>query len=155
MLKIGQKAPDFELRDAGGQTILLKDFKGTQIVLYFYPKDNTPGCTIEAMDFTALKKEFEKQNTVIIGISKDNCKSHQKFIDARELTIILLSDEDHKIQEKYHVWKPKKFMGREFLGTLRTTFLIDENGKIKHIWENVSAKGHAKEVLEYIKKEKK
>lgn len=149
---MNEKAPDFELPDANGNKIKLSDYKGKNVVVYFYPKDNTPGCTIEAIDFSALKKEFEKKNTVILGISKDTCKSHQKFIDDRKLTITLLSDEDHKVQEKYEVWKPKKFMGREFLGTIRSTFLIDKTGVIQKIWSPVNVKGHAQEVLKEIKK---
>ena len=144
------QAPNFELPDANNNKIKLSDYKGKNVVLYFYPKDNTPGCTVEAIDFSKLKKEFEKQNTVIIGISKDTCKSHQKFIDDQELTITLLSDEDHKIQEKYNVWGKKKFMGKEFMGTIRTTFLIDKTGKIIKKWENVKVQDHAKEVLTII-----
>ncbi len=149
-LKEGNSAPDFVLKDASGKEVSLKDFKGKWIVLYFYPKDNTPGCTIEALDFTALKKNFEKKNAVILGISKDNCKAHQKFIDGKKLTIMLLSDEDTKVNQKYGVWMLKKFMGREYMGTHRSTFLIDPKGKIAKIWYGVSPDGHAKEVLEAL-----
>ena len=151
MFKEGDKAPEFTLKDANEKEVSLKDFRGKWIVLYFYPKDNTPGCTIEAIDFTALKKEFEKKNAVILGVSKDNCKSHQKFIDGKKLTIMLLSDEDTKVNQKYGVWRLKKFMGREYMGTHRSTFLIDPKGKIAKIWEGVSPDGHAKEVLETLK----
>ncbi|MEM3154297.1 MAG: thioredoxin-dependent thiol peroxidase [Candidatus Woesearchaeota archaeon] len=148
MLKEGDKAPDFVLKDADGKEVALSDFKGKWIVLYFYPKDNTPGCTIEALDFTALKKNFEKKNAVILGVSKDACKSHKKFIENKKLTITLLSDEDTKVSQKYGVWRLKKFMGREYMGTHRSTFLINPNGKIKKIWYGVSPEGHAKDVLE-------
>ena len=147
MLKEGNSAPDFKLKDAGEKEVSLKDFKGKWVVLYFYPKDNTPGCTIEALDFTALRKEFEKKNAVVLGVSKDNCKSHQKFISGKKLTIILLSDEDTAVNKKYDVWRLKKFMGREYMGTHRSTFLIDPKGKIEKIWYGVSPDGHAKEVL--------
>ena len=151
-MKKGDKASDFTLQDSSEKNISLKDFKGKNVVLYFYPKDDTPGCTIEAIDFSGLKKEFAAADTVILGVSKDTCKSHQKFVDKQGLTITLLSDPEHALQEKYGVWGKKKFMGREFMGTLRTTFLIDKTGKVAHVWESVSVKGHAAEVLEEAKK---
>ena len=144
------KAPDFTLLDAQGKKISLKDFRGKKVVLYFYPRDNTPGCTIEAMDFTKLKGEFAKKNAMVIGISKDSCESHQRFIDKKSLDVILLSDEDHSVQERYDVWKPKKFMGKEFMGTVRSTFLIDEKGEIIKEWRKVSVMNHAKTVLESL-----
>jgi peroxiredoxin Q/BCP len=147
MIKEGQKAPDFTLTDTNESDIKLSDFKGKWVILYFYPKDMTPGCTIEAMEFSALKKEFEKLNAVVLGVSKDSCASHQKFTDKKELTINLLSDPDSRIQKLYEVWKPKKFMGREFLGTVRTTFLISPDQTIKKIWNEVKARGHAEAVL--------
>jgi len=146
-VKDGSKAPDFCLLDSKKKKHCLEDYRGKWVVLYFYPKDNTPGCTLEAIDFSKLKDEFKKKDAVILGISKDSCESHQKFVDSKGLTITLLSDEDHKIQEKYGVWKPKVFMGREFLGTVRSTFLIDKKGIIKNMWSKVSVLGHAKEVL--------
>ena len=149
-MKQGDKAPEFTLKDTHGKDVSLKDFKGKNVVLYFYPKDNSPGCTIEAIDFSKLKSEFEKANAVILGVSKDSCESHQKFVDKQGLTITLLSDPDHKVQDSYDVWKPLKFMGREYLGTQRSTFLIDKTGKIARSWEKVSAKGHAQEVLDAI-----
>jgi len=151
MLQEGQKAPDFTLPDTNENPIKLSDLKGKWVVLYFYPKDNTPGCTIEAMDFSARKKDFEKLNTIVLGMSKDSCASHQKFTEKKDLSINLLSDEDSRVQKLYDVWKPKKMMGREFLGTVRTTFLIDPEGMIKKIWNNVKAKGHAEAVLETLK----
>ena len=128
------------------------DFSDSEhTIVYFYPKDNTSGCTIEAKEFTELLPKFKKLKTHIYGISKDTEKSHCNFIEKHNLKINLLSDEDHSIQEKYGVWQMKKFMGREFMGTVRTTFLIDRNGKVTFVWENVKAFGHAKEVLEKIK----
>ena len=149
-LKEKDKAPEFCLPDAEEKKHCLKDYRGKSVVLYFYPRDNTPGCTIEALDFSALKDRFKKKGAVILGVSKDGCASHQKFIDKQGLTITLLSDPDSSMQKKYGVWRPKKFMGREFLGTVRSTFLIDKKGIIKKYWDNVKAKGHAEEVLDSI-----
>lgn len=151
MLKEGEKAPAFTLSDTGENQLKLADYRGKWVVLYFYPRDNTPGCTIEAMDFSARKKEFEEMNAVVIGVSKDSCASHQKFTKNKKLTINLLSDPEAKVQKLYGVWSPKKFMGKEFLGTVRTTFLIDPRGNISKIWNNVRAKGHAEEVLKVLK----
>jgi len=120
-------------------------------IVYFYPRDNTPGCTIEAKEFTELLPKFKNLKTEIYGISKDSEKSHCNFIKKHDLKIKLLTDENHKIQEKYGVWQLKKFMGREFMGTVRTTFLINKSGKVVKIWEKVKAKGHAEEVLNYVK----
>lgn len=150
MLKEGDNAPDFVLKDANETEISLKDFRGKWVILYFYPKDNTPGCTIEALEFTALKKDFEKKNAVILGVSKDNCKAHQKFIEGKKLAIKLLSDEDTKVNQKYGVWRLKKFMGREYMGTHRSTFLINPKGKIEKIWYGVSPDGHAADALKAI-----
>ena len=128
------------------------DFSKSDLtIIYFYPKDNTPGCTIEAKEFTELLPEFKKLNTVIYGISKDSEKSHCNFIEKHNLKISLIPDENHKIQEKYKVWQLKKFIGREFMGTVRTTFLIGKDEKVIKIWKNVKVKGHAQEVLNYIK----
>ena len=147
----GDKAPDFCLQNQDEETICLKDFIGKNVVLYFYPKDNTPGCSLEAMNFTKYKDEFEKYNTTIIGVSKDSCLSHKKFIENKNLNITLISDPEKKIQEKYNVWRLKKFMGKEFLGTIRSTFLIDMSGKIVKIWDKVKVKGHVEEVLRITK----
>jgi peroxiredoxin Q/BCP len=149
-LKIGQPAPDFCLPNQLEENICLKDFRGKWVVLYFYPKDNTPGCTIEALDFTRLKTHFESLNTVILGVSKDSCQSHEKFVKSKKLIITLLSDQEAKIQKKYGVWRPKKFMGKEFLGTVRSTFLIDPEGKIARVWDGVRALGHSEQVLEEL-----
>ncbi len=146
----GDNAEDFCLKDADGKNVCLKDYRGRWVVLYFYPKDLTPGCTLEALDFSTLKKDFEKKNAVILGVSKDSCESHQKFIDKKKLTIRLLSDPDSMIQKKFGVWRLKKFMGKEFTGTIRTTFLINPTGKIKKIWEKVKVRGHASEVFAAI-----
>jgi len=150
-LKVNQMAPDFCILDANNKSVCLKDFRGKWIVLYFYPKDDTPGCTTEAIDFSALREDFIKYNAVVLGISKDSCGSHQKFINKHSLTVMLLSDVDTKVQATYGVWRKKKFMGKEFLGTVRTTILIDPKGYIKKIWDKVQVKGHAKEVLEELK----
>ncbi|MFC2162120.1 thioredoxin-dependent thiol peroxidase [Candidatus Altiarchaeota archaeon] len=151
VLSVGDKAPDFRIPDPSGQLKCLKDFAGKWLVLYFYPKDNTPGCTIEAIDFSYLRDDFLKLNAVICGISKDSCASHQKFMDKKSLTIILLSDNDHTVQEAYGVWRMKKFMGRDFMGTIRSTFLIGPDGVIARIWDNVEVADHALSVLEAIK----
>lgn len=150
ILDEGNQAPNFCLLDAYENKRCIGDFEGKWIVLYFYPKDNTPGCTIEAIDFSALRDEFEKHDAIILGISKDSCESHQKFIDKKGISIILLSDPDSEIQKKFGVWRPKKFMGKEFLGTVRSTFIIDPEGKIVRVYDNVKAKGHAQSVLDEL-----
>lgn len=150
-LKIGDIAPDFCLPNQDEEKICLKDYRGKNIILYFYPKDNTPGCSLEAMMFTQFKEEFEKNNTIIFGISKDSCTAHRKFIENKQLNITLISDVEKEIHKKYGVWRMKKFMGREFLGTIRSTFLIDTNGKILSIWDKVKVKGHVEEVLNAVK----
>jgi peroxiredoxin Q/BCP len=155
MIKKGIKAPEFKLLNQDEEEVKLKDFKGKYVVLYFYPKDNTPGCTTEALEFTFLAKEFKKLNTVILGVSKDSCSSHKKFVEGKKLTIQLLSDEDKAVNKLYGVWQKKKFMGKEFMGTVRTTFLIDTKGKVVQVWQKVKAKGHAETVLEKIKEIKK
>ncbi|TQD26400.1 thioredoxin-dependent thiol peroxidase [Methanolobus vulcani] len=142
-----QKAPDFCLPDQNENNVCLKDFEGKWIVLYFYPKDNTSGCTKEAQDFTALKDDFESENAIILGVSKDSIKSHIKFIEKKELGITLLSDEDTSIHQKYDVWRMKKNYGKEYLGTVRSTFLIDPEGNIAKIWDNVRVKEHAEKVF--------
>ena len=152
ILEIGDKAPDFCLKNQDEEKTCLKDHEGKNIVLYFYPKDNTPGCSMEAMMFSKYKDEFEKNNTTILGISKDSCDSHKKFIKNKNLNITLISDEDKEIHQKYGVWRLKKFMGKEFMGTIRTTFLIDKNGDIKKIWNKVKVKGHVEDVLDNVKK---
>jgi len=154
-MNVGERAPDFCLPDYKGEKHCLKDFAGKWVVLYFYPKDNTSGCTKEAKDFTAKKGEFEKLNAVIIGISKDSPKSHEKFINKHNLNILLLSDEDHKVLEAYGAWGKKKNYGREYYGTIRSTFLIDPEGRIVRIWKKVRVNGHVDEVLNTLREEVK
>ena len=146
------KALNFTLPSTSKNKYTLKNSLGKFVVLYFYPKDDTPGCTIETNDFNKLLPKFNKLDCEIYGVSKDNIKSHDKFREKYKIKFDLLSDEDTKIHKKYNVWGKKKFMGREFLGTIRTTFLIDKKGKILKTWENVKVKDHAKEVLETLKK---
>ncbi len=140
----GSPAPNFELLDADSKPVSLKDFQGKWAVLYFYPKDLTPGCTIEAVDFTCFETDFRKANAVVLGVSKDSCESHQKFRAKKTLTIRLLSDPDTKMQKSYGVWGEKQFLGKKYMGTFRTTFLIDPKGKIAHIWEKSSRSGMQK-----------
>jgi thioredoxin-dependent peroxiredoxin len=148
---LGKKAPFFCLKDADGETACPNDAKGKWLVLYFYPKDNTPGCTLEAIDFSFLRKEFEAEGAIIYGISRDTCKSHQRFINSNKLTIRLLSDEDGVVAQAYGVWKKKEFMGKEFMGIARTTYLIDPEGVVRKVWEDVEVKGHADDVLSSLK----
>ncbi|MDG1021711.1 MAG: thioredoxin-dependent thiol peroxidase [Emcibacteraceae bacterium] len=151
MLEVGQKAPDFNLLDENGENMSLSTFKGKNIVLYFYPKDDTPGCTKESIAFSELKNEFEANNTVILGASKDSVKKHQNFIKKHDLTVKLLVDGEGKLCEDYTVWVMKKLYGREYMGIERATFLIGADGNIKNIWRKVKVKGHAEEVLEAVK----
>ena len=150
MLKINTKAPNFKLPSTSKNDYSLKDSIGKYVVIYFYPKDDTPGCTIETNDFNKLLSKFKKLDCEIYGISKDNLKSHDKFRDKYKIKFDLLTDEELITLNKYKVWGKKKFMGREFMGIVRTTFLIDKKGKIIKIWDNVKVKDHAKEVLETV-----
>jgi len=145
------KAFNFTLPSTSNENYSLKNSLGKYVVLYFYPKDDTPGCTIETIDFNKLLSKFKKLECVVLGISKDNLKSHDKFRDKYKIKFNLLADEKLKVLKKYKVWGKKKFMGREFMGINRTTFLIDKKGKIIKIWENVKVKDHAKEVLNTLK----
>ncbi len=149
-MKPGDEAVDFCLPDYEGKEHCLHDFRGKWIVLYFYPKDNTSGCTREAKEFTEMKDKFEKLNAVIIGVSKDSPKSHAKFIEKHGLKILLLSDENHEILEKYGAWGKKKSYGKEYFGTIRSTFLIDPEGKIVHVWPKVRVSGHVEKVLKKL-----
>jgi peroxiredoxin Q/BCP len=151
MLKINIKAPNFNLKSTSGNSYSLKDSIGKYLVLYFYPKDDTPGCTIETNDFNKLLSKFKKLNCEVYGISKDDLKSHNKFKDKYKIKFNLLADDEIKIVKSYKVWAKKKFMGREFMGVVRSTFLIDPKGKIVKIWSNVKVKDHANEVLETLK----
>ena len=151
MIKKNTKAPIFQLPSTNKKIYTLKDSLGKYVVIYFYPKDDTPGCTIETNDFNKLLSKFKKLKCEIYGISKDNLKSHDKFRNKYKIKFNLLADEEIKVLKKYKVWGKKKFMGREFMGIIRTTFLIDKKGKIIKIWNNVKVKDHAKEVLETLK----
>lgn len=150
MFKTGDIAPDFELIDAEGISHKLSDYRGKKVVLYFYPKDDTPGCTKEACSFRDSFKEFRDQGIEVIGVSKDSQKSHTKFINKYSLPFTLLSDLDHAVSEAYGVWGPKKFMGKEFLGIKRATFVIDEEGKILRVYDQVKPDEHAQEILKDI-----
>lgn len=150
-MDVGDKAFEFCLPDAEGKEVCLRDFRGRWVVLYFYPKDNTPGCTTEALEFTQLLDEFEKLNAVVVGVSKDSVESHRRFVQKHGLRVILLSDTERKVIEAYGVWQLKKRYGRESYGVVRSTFLIDPEGRIAHVWRNVRAKGHAAKVLERLK----
>jgi thioredoxin-dependent peroxiredoxin len=147
MPKPGDTAPDFTLPRDGGETITLSSLRPGKVVLYFYPKDDTPGCTLEAQDFTARVTAFEAAGTTVIGISKDSVKAHDKFCKKHGLRIILASDEGGTTCEDYGVWTEKSMYGKTYMGVERTTFLIDGTGKIAQVWPKVSVKGHADEVL--------
>lgn len=144
---IGKKAPDFKGADQNGNSISLKDFKGKKLVLYFYPKDDTPGCTAQACNLRDNYSELIAQGFAVVGVSVDSVKKHKKFEEKYELPFSLIADEDHSIVEAYGVWGEKKFMGKTYMGTTRTTFLIDETGKIKGIIEKPDTKNHAAEVM--------
>jgi thioredoxin-dependent peroxiredoxin len=150
-LTIRSKAPTFTLPNQDNNNVTLDQFSGKYVVLYFYPKDNTPGCTIEAIDFSKNKDEFTKLNTVILGVSADSVQSHCKFIQKRDLTITLLSDQDKETLKAYGAWGKKEFMGKEYDGVIRSTVLINKEGNIAHIWSPVSVKGHVEAVLDKIK----
>jgi thioredoxin-dependent peroxiredoxin len=147
MLKIGDKAPDFLLPSGDGGSLSLKDFAGKKIVLYFYPKDNTSGCTKEACSFEDILPEIKKKGSVVIGISADSIASHNKFAEKYKLSFILLSDETKKAIKAYGVWKEKSMYGRKYFGIERTTFLIDEKGIIRNIFKKVKVDGHAEVVI--------
>lgn len=147
-LATGQAAPDFELPRGGGGVVKLSELKGKSVVLYFYPKDDTSGCTAEAIDFSALKSEFEKAGAVVLGMSPDSVKSHEKFKTKHALDVDLVSDEDKDVLNAYGVWVEKSMYGRKYMGVERTTFLIDRTGTIARVWNGVKVPGHAKDVLE-------
>ena len=147
MIDAGQDAPDFTLPSDRGEAVSLSALRGRPVVLYFYPKDDTSGCTAQAIDFTALKPEFEKAGAVVVGMSPDSAKSHAKFKTKHELGIDLVSDEARKTLEDYGVWVEKSMYGRKYMGVERTTILIDRNGNIARIWPKVKVPGHAEEVL--------
>lgn len=146
-IDVGMDAPEFELKDENGTVRRLADFRGKPVVLYFYPKDDTPGCTKEACSFRDDTSAFDEAGVAILGVSPDSVQSHQKFKTKYHLTFPLLADDGHRVADAYGVWGPKKFMGREYEGILRTTFLIGPDGKIVRVFENVKPAEHAKEVL--------
>ena len=152
-LKLGQLAPDFELPDQNGKIHRLSDFRGQMILLYFYPKDNTTGCTKEACSIRDSFPVFNKLKVKVLGVSADSVQSHKKFSEKYDLPFILLADDKKEVVKKYGVWGKKKFMGKEYYGIFRTSFLIDPQGKIVKIYENVKPEIHAEEVLDYLKTE--
>ncbi|MBL8007033.1 MAG: thioredoxin-dependent thiol peroxidase [Ignavibacteria bacterium] len=147
MLKTGDKAPDFSLISDKGEKVSLKDFRGKKVILYFYPKDDTSGCTKEACSFRDNIRIFEKKNAVIIGVSKDNTASHQKFKKKYDLPFTLLSDENLDMIKSYDVWKEKSMYGKKYMGIERTTYIIDDKGKIQEIFNKVKVDGHTEEIL--------
>ena len=154
MLEAGKKAPDFELPDQDGVMHKLSDYAGKKVILYFYPKDNTPGCTRQACAFAAANAELEEAGAVVIGISKDSVASHQKFVQKQNLPFILLSDPELQAIEAYGVWQEKKLYGKVSMGVVRTTYLIDEQGMIEKVMPKVKPDTNAAEILEYLKQTK-
>ena len=150
-LKEGDIAPDFSLPASNGENVSLNDYKGKKVVIYFYPKDDTPGCTIEACNFRDDYSEITEAGAVILGVSKDDIKSHNKFINKFDLPFLLLSDESTEMISAYGAWVKKKMYGKEYYGVFRKTYLIDEEGKIQRIWPKVDVKTHSKEIIELIK----
>ncbi|MCU5871738.1 thioredoxin-dependent thiol peroxidase [Clostridioides difficile] len=153
MLSIGTKAPEFTLEDKDGNKVSISDFKGKKVVVYFYPKDNTPGCTRQACAFRNAYDGFKKEDIQVIGISKDSIKSHQKFAEKHELPFILLSDPDLVAIKAFDVWKEKKMYGKTALGVVRATYIIDENGIIEKVFEKAKPDTNAQEILEYLEKQ--
>ncbi len=151
MIEVGEIAPDFCLPNQDETEICLRDLRGKWVVLYFYPKDNTPGCTKEAIDFSEHLPNFNELDAVILGVSPDSPKKHRNFIEKKNLKITLLSDENKEVLEKYGVWQLKKMCGREYMGVVRTTYLIDPEGKVAARWDKVKVKGHAQKVEEKLK----
>lgn len=150
-IEVNKQAPDFTLVNQDGEEVSLSDFRGKNVVLYFYPKDMTPGCTTQACDFRDDHERFKASNTVIIGVSPDPIERHQKFIDKHDLPFALLADEDHKVAELYDVWQLKKNFGREYYGIVRSTFIIDKDGVLQKEFRNIRVKGHVEKALEYVK----
>lgn len=148
---LGKQAPDVELPASNGETVRLSDFKGKNIVLYFYPKDMTPGCTTQACDFRDQHESFANLNAVIIGVSTDPMSRHEKFIDKYDLPFLLLADEEQKLSEAFGVWKLKKNFGKEYMGIERSTFILNEEGIVVKEWRKVSVKGHVEQALQFLK----
>ena len=151
ILSVGEKAPAFDLPNQDGNNVKLGDYAGKWLVVYFYPRDDTPGCTVEAREFTDLKKDFDNNNASILGVSPDSEKKHSKFIDKHNLEIDLLADENTTMLEDYGVWQEKSMYGKTYMGVVRTTYLIDPEGSVAEAWTKVKAKGHAEIVLERLK----
>ncbi|WP_332691424.1 thioredoxin-dependent thiol peroxidase [Halalkalibacter lacteus] len=152
-LQVGQEAPLFSLPANNGEVVSLEDYRGKHVVLYFYPKDMTPGCTTQACDFKDEVETFSALNTVIIGVSPDPVARHEKFIEKYQLPFILLADEEHKVAEQYGVWKLKKNFGKEYMGIERSTFIIDKEGKLVKEWRKVKVKDHVGDALAFVKEE--
>jgi peroxiredoxin Q/BCP len=146
-LSAGMPAPDFCLPDADDETVCLAELRGAYVVVYFYPKDNTSGCTLEARSFSDAMEAFSRLNTPVFGISPDSTKSHRRFAEKQNLSVRLLSDPDHRVIEAYGAWIPKKLYGKEYMGVERSTFIVDPEGKVAAVWRKVKVKGHADEVL--------
>ena len=151
LIEPGKKAPAFSLKDQDGKVHRLNDYEGRSVVLYFYPKDDTPGCTVEACSFRDNVKKIEGLDAVVLGVSPDDTSSHNKFIDKFKLPFTLLSDADKKVCELYGVWVKKSMYGKEYMGVARSTFIIGKDGKIEKIYEKVKPEGHAEDVLSFIK----
>lgn len=149
-IETGQKAPEFELPDQDGNTVTLSDNLGKWVILYFYPKDMTSGCTVEAVDFTAGKEKFQSAGAIILGVSPDSVERHQRFCQKKDLHITLLSDSEKEVLESYGVWQKKKMAGREYMGVVRSTLIIDPGGVIRHIWEKVRVKKHVETVFDTL-----
>ncbi|WHY68177.1 thioredoxin-dependent thiol peroxidase [Neobacillus sp. SuZ13] len=152
-VEIGMQVPDFELKANNGEVVNLKNFRGTNIVLYFYPKDMTPGCTTEACDFRDQIQQFTEVDAVILGVSPDPVDRHQKFVEKYGLPFLLLADIEHQLADIFGVWKLKKNFGKEYMGIERSTFIIDKEGKLVKEWRNVKVKGHVDEALTYIREQ--
>lgn len=146
MINVGDKAPSFTLPDQNDQPVSLDSFKGKWVVLYFYPKDDTPGCTTEACEFTSSLDEFARLDAVVLGVSPDSTASHRKFVSKHDLGIILLSDSGHEVLEQFGAWQEKSMYGKKYMGVQRSTFIIDPQGRVAHVWPKVSVKGHVEEV---------
>jgi len=146
-LKVGDKAPDFSLRDQNGNSVSLDGYLGKKVIVFFYPKDDTPGCTVEACNFRDDFELYEEKNAVLLGISKDGEESHQKFISKFDLPFTLLCDEDHAVAEAYGAWGEKSMYGRKYMGIVRTTVVVDAEGNVEQIYEKVKPKDHSKELL--------
>ncbi|MBP3952351.1 thioredoxin-dependent thiol peroxidase [Bacillus suaedae] len=150
-IEIGQVAPSFELIASNGEIVTLEEFRGSNVILYFYPKDMTPGCTTQACDFRDRTDDFSDLNTVVVGVSPDPVAKHEKFIDKYNLPFLLLADVDHEVAESYGVWKLKKNFGKEYMGIERSTFVINKDGVLVKEWRKVKVKDHVEEALAYVK----